>query len=481
MKHKSIDNKKYRALSKVFSSAFIALLSITTGTSFADYGDGSFISNSGTTSTSSTGSSCNSCSLMTNWAYYMGIPVTTTPTTIPTASSWTTATTTIPDLTDVTNTEYAASANFMASLGILDNPSTYSTVLPTSFASLGAAYTIPTTISQSPYSIWSTFASSTSSTSQSDNPSGLYPVPFSVGVPSTSSDGTTTTPIPNTLAASVLETVAGTFDTSLGIPGNSISSGYLQSSFTTPTTFSIASQLLNVPATVSDGNVTYNFNTSSFFTAPSEDDLAIFDPSTFMDVYNTNSEQASYAIKWLYALVAPTFTNKASYTTINNIVNNITSGIQTADYDTVNTNTSALFNYKLSNASSMATLGAALEVLQYIITNHSANPATGVSPWTSDATMVMRRMNNTAPAGVGQVPTNQWLTNMMSASPVAIAKEQLVLLNEINYQLFQTRVQNEKILFLLAVNVLGTAANDASSATNALGAVSSSSSVSSTS
>lgn len=126
---------------------------------------------------------------------------------------------------------------------------------------------------------------------------------------------------------------------------------------------------------------------------------------------------------------------------------------RSSDPATQNNANNVLLDYfaKLRNYTANMSLG--VSNLSNIMGKRMVNPATGTSPAFDEYVMATRRVlhpTTTDTADGLQEGGNQWIEEMKTASPTVIQQQMLFLLSEINYQLYLSRMQEERMLATLS-------------------------------
>lgn len=464
----------------ILKNKLLVLLIAIPLTSFADdLGNGSFVNAGSAISTaasnaSSSGGISNISKYLENLGYYLGFPITTTPTTIPTATTYQDAITT-PDIDATVYSQYAATTGYLAQTGLVTDTSADITVVPSSFSTFadGIPYNIINSLTSSTYSTWASYGSG-------DSVSGITPLSFAVPYTTTDSSGQQSSTYGPTMVSSMLETMMGTFDVSACTPGNNPTTTYPTTGCTVANNFQTASQLLNVTTTVDDDNIIYSGfpATATQYSAPTADQIATLDASGIIEPLAYNSTEAANVSKIIFNFLAPSMMYEVPYTVYNNILSNITNGENNPGQ--VNSAARTLFTYLLGNNAFGAQVSVGLDALQSIVARRMVNPLTGSSTAFDENVMATRRLLNAVPTGTGAPSTtsNTWLNSMQTASPIVIQRETLYLLAEIRYELYQTRMLQERLLLLSATQQLQSAGMSAMSSANTMMSASSSTSTS---
>jgi intracellular multiplication protein IcmX len=413
--------------------------------SWADYGDGQFISTASTQGSGAVSSASSATVTAINTlGQWMGFPLPTPPAQ---PLPYMLNTLAVPDLSQIINSQYGSAASYLAQTpliggSIVPQTAPFDTTYATTNNILNATAVSTTN------NVWSTYTTPSTST--------ISVIP-NVDMP-TSTSSLTTYPC-STIGCEIVYSLLSTPDYTMCTSGYT-SSGYAYppNSDNCPTPqydFSVASNLLGVSAVESNNTIVYGTG----FPAP-----GIF--STYMQnqMPNMNAD----------VLTAPLAYNSTQLNNVNNFVHNLTGSLtmllplpyseyQTAynniqnaqtDPSLANQSAEAIFDYILSLKSFGAYLSIGLSDLEFVMGRRMPNALTGTSTAADESMMFTRRLFNNTPSQ-GTVPDNTWVNDMNQASPIVLAREQVTLLAEINYQLYLMRMQDEKILLTLAAMQLG--------------------------
>lgn len=440
---------------RIFSCiSFLALPLV----SWSDYGDGQFISTANTdASTTVSNASSATVTAINTLGQWMGFPLPTAPAQpVP----YMVNTLAVPDLTQIIDSQYGVAASYLSQTpliggSIVPQTAPYDTTYATTNNILNATAVSTTN------NVWSTYTTPSTST--------ISVIP-NVDMP-TSTSSLTTYPC-NTIGCEIVYSLISTPDYTMCTPSYSTNYyAYLPNSDNCPIPqydFSVASNMLGVSATESNNTVIYGTG----FPAPGSF-------STYLQVQMPNMNAD--------VLTAPLAYSSTQLNNVNNFIHNITgsltmllplpyseyqtayNNINTAQSDPalVNQSAEAIFNYILSLKSFGSYLSIGLSDLEFIMGRRMPNALTGTSTAADESMMFTRRLFNNTPTQ-GTVPDNTWVNDMNQASPIVLQREMVVLLAEINYQLYLQRMQDEKILLTLAAMQLGSTASMAPTVSQSL-------------
>lgn len=114
---------------------------------------------------------------------------------------------------------------------------------------------------------------------------------------------------------------------------------------------------------------------------------------------------------------------------------------------------SALSGYFVGMRSYTAQVSVGIGNLYHLLAKRMPQTVGGATGTTTsqaynEYVMATKRLYNPAPAATGgpQTPNTQWVDNINTASPATVQKEIAILLSEINYQLYLSRQQEERLL-----------------------------------
>lgn len=423
----------------------------------------------------SSSSSGNSSTLITNLGLYLGnwdlnsAPTTATPSTQTVINSW---------------------------LGAILNPTTIQ--FPASVDANNSIVPLSTSnIQPQIYQNLTTFASPTWNAWAGDQPfqaaSTTYPplyISAVAGVDQQSIDPTTGQPaypfdLTSAAALDLNTIVPITFATSDLTDGTQVTtapngltpSSSSTNSFLYSNDFAVKSTLLNAGTSTSGTNVLYgtNFNTkwtpqTIFSSATVQPNLPTMVSSSLMDVlqysntpftYSSSGtqttspyDQESYALGFarnLTGMNLPTVLPEQA--TISSLLSNATS----TDATTANSALTSLFSFLTNLYYVTAQQSVGVHNIAEIMIRRKTNANTGVSPAYGEYLMATRRLMPTQ--GSSGSPTNPWVTDLQSYNQVQLTQEMLYLLAEINYQLYLSRMQEEKILLTLSASEIQGANN----------------------
>lgn len=242
----------------------------------------------------------------------------------------------------------------------------------------------------------------------------------------------------------------------------------------------VASNILGAGSAISGTNVIYgtNFNTkwtaSTIFSpavvqpnlpamvASSLTDFLQYDNQNFTNSSDSGTQtttapytQESYALGFarnLTGMNLPTVLPNEG--TISTLLSNAAS---TSSASTSNSALVSLFNFLTNLYYVTAQQSVGVHNIAEIMIRRKTNANTGVSPAYGEYLMAARRLMPTQ--GSSSAPTNAWVSEIQSYNQVQLTQEMLFLLAEINYQLYLSRMQEEKILLTLSASEIQGANN----------------------
>jgi len=174
----------------------------------------------------------------------------------------------------------------------------------------------------------------------------------------------------------------------------------------------------------------------------------------------TQAVQAANFVRYLSQQIIPM--SLASYQNYSNTLNNANN--TSLDMSTRNEARNSLYNY-LTKLRSYAALKSVGESNLYsMLGKRTLNPKTNSSQAYDEYIMATRRLFNPSTTSVSGANTNsdttsQWTKDMEKASSITLMRETVYLLAEINYQLYLTRLQEERLLMAMSAMQLQNAAN----------------------
>lgn len=177
---------------------------------------------------------------------------------------------------------------------------------------------------------------------------------------------------------------------------------------------------------------------------------------------NTQAKQAAAFIRYLSG--QNLMGTLPKYDDYNKLITNISAD----DAETRNNAVSSLYTYFMNLRTLAANVSVGVSNLSAIMAKRMKNEATGTSQAFDEYSMATRRVlipTETDNLSDLQAGGNQWIASMQTASPAVVQKEMLFLLAEINYQLYLSRVQDERILLTLSTIQLQGANSARSAAT----------------
>ncbi len=438
----------------------ISLLSLPLISS-AEYGDGQFISTMGTekstAASSASSATVNAINMLGQW---MGFP-------LPTAPSqpvpYMVNTLTMPDLTQTINSQYGAAASYLSQTPLIGG-----SVVPESApytTTYGTANSIiNTTASSATNNVWATYTTPSISTV-----SVIPNVDMPMSISSLNSYPC------STIGCEIVYSLLNTPDYT------ACSSGYSSNNYPYPPNsdncavpqydFSVASNLLGVSAIESNNTIIYGtgFPAPGAFSTYLQTQMPNMNADVVTSPLTYNSTQLNNVNNFIHNLTGALITSlPLPYSEYQTAYNNI----QTAQSNPslVNQSAEAIFSYILNLKSFGAYLSVGLSDIEYVIGRRMPNALTGTSTAFDESMMFTRRLFNNTPSQ-GSVPDNTWINDMNQASPIVLQREMLMLLAEINYQLYLERMQNEKILLTVAAIQLGGTASSAPTIAQSLSAL----------
>ena len=159
---------------------------------------------------------------------------------------------------------------------------------------------------------------------------------------------------------------------------------------------------------------------------------------------NTQAQEAENFIRYVTGSVAPTPKTKADvYDKLQKQATTVPNKPTAAQIEQMAAAQSALSTYLAALRVSAAQASVGVSNLYYILSKRmSQTPSSGTvtSQALSEYTMATRRLYDPV------TKSGPWLDQINNASPATVQKEIAVLLSEINYQLYLTRQQQERLL-----------------------------------
>lgn len=396
--------------------------------------------------------------------------------------------TTTPDLNAVVSTEFGSGVSYVSAFPLLVNVEDAVTIVPSSVSSsYPTPYQILTTLPASPYSVWSNFNSPSTS---------LISVVSGVDQPVSTSNNNNSylSDIVSQSIYDALTTADYTYCTS-----SNDNTTLINSSCSYQNNYQVANAILNGGSTTSGSSIIYGTDLPTYQQVVSasynQPLVPLLNANTLLVpmMYNTTppsneEEESGEAATPGYptetqAVQAADFARYlsgqnllgtlANYNTYNALVSNVASSTPS----TQNGALAQFYNYLMGLRTYAANLSVGVSNLSAILGKRMQNSATKTSQAFDEYVMATRRvLDPSSQPSSGQV-TNAWVADMEKAAPITMQREMLYLLAEINYQLYLSRQQDERILLTLTALEL----QGVSSMKNTLSVAAGSSSTSSTS
>jgi hypothetical protein len=215
------------------------------------------------------------------------------------------------------------------------------------------------------------------------------------------------------------------------------------------------SNFLGISAVESNGTMIYGTGLPApgTFSGYLQNKMQSMDAGVLMDPLSYSSTQQANVTNFVHNLTGSLLLAiSVPYSSYQTAYNNLSAQ---ADPQVVNQSAEAIFTYLLGIDSLGSLLSIGLYDIQSIMGSRLNNPLTGTSAAYADKMMATRRLFNTSPTTDGTTPTNSWINDMQQASPLVLQRELVYLLAEMNYQLYQMRMMDEKILLTLAAMQIG--------------------------
>lgn len=162
----------------------------------------------------------------------------------------------------------------------------------------------------------------------------------------------------------------------------------------------------------------------------------------------SQAQLAANFIRYVTAQTTPL--SLADYNAYSNAITGVMSGDANS---TVN-----LLSYLTNLRNYAAQLSVGFSNFYYVLGKRIQNNKTKTSQAYDEYIMATRRLFSPAKSGTDTPGTSQWITDMEKAAPIALQRESLYLLAEINYQLYLERQQNERLLVTISALQLQSAA-----------------------